>query len=198
MKRNLSTVQYDPELVMQASFPAETEIYLLQNGLPSIDAGEAVLGICFTSFEHIGFIQEGAYELLPIGYEWDPCSAILGIAKNSGHVYSYQPNTKTIGFMNSNIQLFLSFLSSTRSFISSNTGGEPETMTLMTQSEAAERLAAFHRGEIVPQSRPQRRGNREADLKMLRETFIQRDPNSLADDNMWWSCVLEQLEVGLL
>lgn len=196
MNREVRVVHYDPLLVKSAHFSGDTEVFLLQNGLPLLEPDEAVLGVCFQSFAGQGLIQAGEQQLLPIGYEWDSETAILGLATGTGHVYSFHPATGQLGFINSDIQLFLAFLSCIHSFVSSQS--EDEQATLMTFEEAQERLAAFRRGEVVPKPRKRQPFDREAELARIRARFQKQDARSFADENDWWSCVLEQLEDGVL
>lgn len=196
MNREVRVVQYDPGLVKLAHFPEGTEAFLLQNGLPLFESEEAVLGVYFQAFAGQGLIQAGEQQLLPIGYEWDSETAILGLATKTGHVYSFTPESGQLGFVNSDIQLFLSFLFCIRSFVSSQS--ESEQPTLMTFEEAQERLAAFRRGEVVPQPQKRQPFDREAELARIRTRFLEQDARSLANDNLWWSHVLEQFEDGLL
>lgn len=189
-------VEYDPDLVRSVNLPEKVEAYLLKEGLPFIEPADTVLGVRFQSFADRGLLQAGERKLLPIGYEWEPESAILGLAQGSGHLYSFQPASGESGFVNSDIRLFLMFLSSVRSFIASHS--EDDQATIWTAEEMSERLAAFRRGEFVPQ-RPKRPVfDRKAELARMRALFEEKDAASLADENQWWSCVLEQLEDGLL
>lgn len=193
MKR---VVVYDPDLVRSVNLPEKVESLLLMEGLPHIEPADAVLGVRFQSFTDIGLLYAGECKLLPIGYEWEPESAILGLAQGSGHLCCFHPASGQAGFVNSDIRLFLLFLSYVRSFIASHS--EADQVTIWTAEEMHERLAAFRRGEIVPQ-RPKRPAfDRKAELTRLRALFEEKDAASLADENHWWSCVLEQLEDGLL
>lgn len=189
-------VVYDPDLVRSVNLPAEVEAYMLKEGLPFIEPADTVLGVRFQSFADMGLLHLGERKLLPIGYEWEPESAILGLAQGSGHLCSFHPASGQSGFVNSDIRLFLLFLSRVRTFIASHSQGDQAT--IWTAEEMSERLAAFRRGEIVPQ-RPKRPAfDRKAELARMRALFEEKDAASLADENYWWSCVLEQLEDGLL
>ena len=193
---NRSFIKYDGGLVRSANLPEHTEEQLLQKGLPFISSEDAVLGVRFQSFTNTGLIQAGDRKLLPIGYEWSPEDAILGLAAGSGHLYSFHPSSGQCGFVNSDIRHFLSFLSSIRSFTAGQS--QEDTMTIMSSAEAHERLAAFRRGEIIPKQPKQQGLDRTAELSRLRALLEEKDPLSLADEDHWWSCVLEQLEDGLL
>jgi len=196
VKREVRVVHYDPGLVKSAHFPEGTEAFLLQNGLPLFEPDDAVLGVYFQAFAGQGLIQAGEQQLLPIGYEWDSETAILGLGTETGHVYSFHPESGQLGFVNSDIQLFLSFLSCIRSFVSSQSEGEQAK--LMTFEEAQERLAAFRRGEVVPKPQQRQAFDRQAELARIRTRFLEQDARSLANENLWWSHVLEQFEDGLL
>lgn len=189
-------VVYDPDLVRSVNLPEKVEAFLLKEGLPFIDPADTVLGVRFQSFADMGLLHAGERKLLPIGYEWEPESAILGLAQDSGHLCSFHPTSGQLGFVNSDIRLFLLFLSCVRSFIACHSEGDQAT--IWTAEEMSERLAAFRRGEIVPQ-RPKRPAfDRKAELARMRALFEEKDAASLADEDHWWSCVLEQLEDGLL
>lgn len=193
MKR---VVVYDPDLVRSVNLPEEVEVYLIKEGLPLIEPADAVLGVHFQSFADMGLLHLGESKLLPIGYEWEPESAILGLAQGSGHLCYFHPASGQSGFVNSDVRLFLLFLSCVRSFIASHSEGDQ--VTIWTAEEMRERLAAFRRGEIAPQ-RPKRPVfDRKTELTRMRAFFEEKDAASLADENHWWSCVLEQLEDGLL
>lgn len=193
MKR---VVVYDPDLVRSVNLPEKVEACLLKEGLPLIDAADAVLGVRFQSFADMGLLHAGERKLLPIGYEWEPESAILGLAQGSGHLYSFNPASGQSGFVNSDIRLFLLFLSCVQSFIATHSEGDQ--VTIWTAEEMSERLAAFRRGEIVPKRQKRPAFDRKAELTRMRALFEEKDAASLADENHWWSCVLEQLEDGLL
>ncbi|EPD81299.1 MULTISPECIES: SUKH-4 family immunity protein [unclassified Paenibacillus] len=191
-----NAVFYDPDLVRSANLSEKLEVYLLKEGLPLIDPADAVLGVRFQSFTDMGLLYDGERKLLPIGYEWEPESSILGLAKGSGHLYTYHPASGQTGFVNSDICLFMSFLSCVRSFIVSRS--ESDQATIWTAEEMRERLAAFQRGEILAK-RPNRPVfDHKAELTRMRANFEEKDAPSLAGENYWWSCVLEQLEDGLL
>lgn len=193
MKR---VVVYDPDLVRSAILPEKAEACLLKEGLPLIEAADAVLGVRFQSFADMGLLYAGERKLLPIGYVWEPESAILGLAQGSGHLYSFDPASGQSGFVNSDIRLFLLFLSCVQSFIATHSEGDQ--VTIWTAEEMSERLAAFRRGEIVPKRQKRSAFDRKAELTRIRALFEKKDAASLADENHWWSCVLEQLEDGLL
>ncbi|GIP32139.1 SUKH-4 family immunity protein [Paenibacillus sp. J2TS4] len=196
MKRDTPVVRYDPVLVRSVNLPKRTEARLLDEGLPLVDPAHAVLGVRFQSFPDMGLIQAGEQKLLPIGYEWEPETAVLGLAEHSGHVYSFHPASGQAGFVNTDIRRFLLFLSCIRSFTASQSEGD--TATHMTLEEARERLAAFRRGEVVPKPPKRQAFNRKAELARMRARFEEEDASSLAEENHWWNCVLEQLEDGLL
>ncbi|WP_181024433.1 SUKH-4 family immunity protein [Paenibacillus sp. UNC499MF] len=123
-------------------------------------------------------------------------ASILVLAQGSGHLRSFHSASGQTGFVNSDIHLFLLFLSCVRSFIASHS--EDDQPTIWTAEEMRERLAAFQRGEIVSQ-RPNRPiFDRKAELTRMRAMFEEKDAASLADEDHWWSRVLEQLEDGLL
>lgn len=193
MKR---VVVYDPDLVRSVNLSEKVEACLLKEGLPFIEPTDAVLGVRFQSFADMGLLDDGERKLLPIGYVWEPESAILGLAQGSGYLCSLDPVSGQSVFVNTDIRLFLLFLSCVRSFTASYSEGDQ--VTIWTAEEMRERLAAFRRGEIVRQ-RPKRPAfDRKAELTRMRALFEEKDAASLTDENHWWSCVLEQLEDGLL
>lgn len=193
MKR---VVVYDPDLVRSVNLPEKVEAFLLKEGLPLIEPADAVLGVRFQSFADMGLLHTSERKLLPIGYEWEPESAILGLAQGSGHLYSFHPTSGQSGFVNSDIRLFLLFLSCVRSFTASHSEGDQAT--IWTAEQMRERLAAFRRGEIVPQHPKRPAFDRKTELTRMRALFEEKDAASLANENQWWSLVLEQLEDGLL
>lgn len=192
-------VRYDPLLVEKANLSEETQELLLHSGLPQLTLdGEDVLGIKFISTPDMGLVRtsDDFKTLLPIGYEWDAKTAILGLEAGTGILYRVDVQTKEYDVMNSSLHLFLAFLSRYKAIVEEHSKTyEPSVMTL---EQAQAKLEAFRRGEIKPRLQQNEQSGRGEAVKQLRLFYTEKDPVSLLDEETWWSVVLEQLEDEML
>ncbi|KAA8785517.1 hypothetical protein EC604_16880 [Paenibacillus amylolyticus] len=192
-------IRYDPLLVEKANLSEETQELLLHSGLsqPTLD-GEDVLGIRFNSLPDMGLMRtsDDLKMLLPIGYEWDEQTAILGVEAGTGILYRVDVQTEEYDVMNSSLHLFLAFLSRYTAIVQEYSKAyEP---TVMTLEQAQAKLEAFRRGEIKPRLTQSEQSGRDDAVKLLRLFYTEQDPVSMIDEETWWSVVLEQLEDELL
>ncbi|UPK43532.1 SUKH-4 family immunity protein [Paenibacillus pabuli] len=192
-------VRYDQLLVESARLPEETEKLLLISGLPQLDLDdEDLLGIHFKPLTEQGIMRtrDDRKTLLPIGYEYDEASVILGLETDTGTLYRVDVQTGEYSLMNSNLSLFIEFLQRCAAFI--NEYSESYEPSVMTLEQAQAKLAAFRRGEIMPSQQTSSQSARGQALKNLHFLFAEKDPISVLNEETWWSVVLEQLEDELL
>jgi len=199
LEKQSKYVRYNQTLVQTARLPEETEELLLRFGLPQLRLNdEDLLGIHFKPLTEQGLIRtrDDQKTLLPIGYEYEETSAILGLETDVGTLYRVDVQTGEYSFMNSNLTLFIEFLQRYAAFINENS--ESYEPTVMTLEQAQAKLAAFRRGEIIPSQQSSSQSARKLVLKQLRLLFVEKDPMSVLNEETWWSVVLEQLEDELL
>ncbi|MGN7415098.1 SUKH-4 family immunity protein [Paenibacillus sp. SAF-068] len=195
MMENQNTVRYDRSLVEAAQLPQYTQDLLLLSGLSQIHMNqEALLGIHFEAKTDQGLIRtkDGRKTMLPIGYEWDETTALLGLEAETGLLYTLNVHTGEYGVINSSLSLFLTFLQRYALFVNEYSPSyEPSVMTL---EQAQAKLAAFRRGEVTPPAQRYSPQARNKALKQLWLFYTDSDPASVAKEDTWWSVVLEQLE----
>lgn len=192
-------VRYDPMLVEKANLTEETQGLLLHSGLPQLTLdGEDVLGIRFNPLPDKGLMRtsDDLKTLLPIGYEWDEQTVILGLEAGTGILYRVDVQSGEYAVMNSSIHLFLAFLSRYTAIVEEHSKAYEPTVMTLEQAEA--KLEAFRRGEIKPRSTQKEQSGKDEAVKQLRLFYTEKDPVSLLDEETWWSVVLEQLEDELL
>ncbi len=199
LEKQSKYVRYNQTLVQTARLPEDTEELLLRFGLPQFRLNdEDLFGIHFKPLTEQGLIRtlDDRKTLLPIGYEYEETSAILGLETDVGTLYRVDVQTGQYSLINSNLSLFIEFLQRCAAFINENSEScEP---TMMTLEQAQAKLAAFRRGEIMPPQQSSSQSAREQVLKQLRFSFAEKDPMSVLNEEAWWSVVLEQLEDELL
>ncbi|MEO2209895.1 SUKH-4 family immunity protein [Paenibacillus amylolyticus] len=192
-------IRYDPLLIEKANLSGETQELLLYSGLPQFTLNdEDVLGIRFNPLPDMGLMStsDDLKTLLPIGYEWDEQTAILGLESRTGIMYRVDVPTGEYAVMNSSIHLFLTYLSRYKEIVQEHSqANEP---TVMTLEQVQAKLEAFRRGEIKPHLQKKEQSGREEAVKQLRLFYTEKDPVSMLDEETWWSVVLEQLEDELL
>nr|WP_285888926.1 SUKH-4 family immunity protein [Paenibacillus polysaccharolyticus] len=192
-------IRYNPLLVGKADLSEETQQLLLHSGLPQLTLdGEDILGISFNPMPDMGLMStwDVLKTLLPIGYEWDEETAILGLEAGTGILYRVDVQSRDYDVMNSSIHLFLTFLRRYREIVQDHSQtNEPSVMTL---EQVQAKLEAFRRGEIKPHLQKKEQSGRDEAVKQLRLFYTEKDPVSVLHEETWWSVVLEQLEDGLL
>lgn len=199
MENTSKVVRFDPAIVEKAELDIETQELLLRSGLLQIRMnGEDILGIRFDSQPNPGLIraEDGLRMLLPIGYEWDEKTAILGLEAGTGILYRIDVQTGECAVVNSSIHRFMEFLHRYASFIHEHS--KQAAPSVMTLEQAQAKLEAFRRGEIKPRSQHSDRSARDQALKDLRLFYTEKDPVSVLNEETWWSVVLEQVEDGVL
>ena len=199
MDNTSQMVRYDPLLVEKAKLPEETQKLLIHSGLPQLTLDdEDVLGVRFNPLPDMGLksTSDDLKTMLPIGYEWDEETAILGLESGTGILYRVDAQSGEYDVINSSIHLFLAFLSRYTAIVQQHSKAyEP---TVMTREQAEAKLEAFRRGEIKPRSQQSDQSGRDEAVKQLRLFYTEKDPVSLLDEETWWSVVLEQLEDEML
>ncbi|MGR6546139.1 SUKH-4 family immunity protein [Paenibacillus tundrae] len=199
MEQQLTHVRYDKALVEAAQLPNEIQELLLHSGLPQFRlAGKHVLGVHFTPLTDQGLVRtpDELVTLFPIGYEWEDTSTILGLETKIGTLYRLDGQTGEYSVINTNLSLFLEFLHQYMTFIHEHSrSSEPSIMTL---EQVQAKLEAFRRGELKPIARPSSELVRKNALHQLRQFYTEKDPQSVSNEESWWSVVLEQIDDDLL
>lgn len=167
-------------------------------GLPLFSKDNAVLGVVFQVSDVVRVIDVGTRRFLDIGCEvWQPDVLRLGIELGSEAVYAVNIDVGAeASFINASLPTLLLFLAGFQDFL--ERARQIDAVSVMTQEQARERLAALRRGEIRPKAAPPTPFNRAAELSKIKLDLKREDPTAFSDKESWWNRVFEQAEDGLI
>lgn len=153
-------------------------------------SNEATLGVVLDTTVVPAEVTVDGERLSVIGYVWEPTTELVAL-DSAGAVWSCSPDDGGRVPMNSSVDALRRFLDLCGEFFAATDGPPPATYTA---EQAAERLAAFRRGEIKPAAR--KPDDRKARVKRLKKAL--REVDRPAVKAGWWSLVLEQVDDGIL
>ncbi|WP_217180264.1 hypothetical protein [Streptomyces sp. AC495_CC817] len=130
----------------------------------------------------IGSIHDG--ELLVVEFADDGTTAVLDV------------DTGEVSALNRDRAATEAFLAAFEEYL--RAGPRPQGPVVMTAAQAAERLAAFREGRIVPTPTSPAETPHPRRLKTLRRRVRAADAAAVSDPASWWSGPLEQAGDDLL
>ena len=199
--------------------PPTLHEWLTTTGLPVLD-GET-LGVTFQEPFRVTPTPGAAStkrwpRLLDIGYEqWEPEHLRVCIDLDTLAVVGYGPEPADNAFINSSIQIFITFLEHYRPVSDALNGDEPEVKTISAAEAARKVREVKERMEAIrlwragegpdpgpnawpkPKTEPKPRINRKKTIDELRDTFKAADPAAMKRGT-YWPRIISQLRDGLI
>lgn len=191
-------IKFPPGALQGLAFSSAFVDLLEERGLPLFSKDDAVLGVVFQTSDVARVIEASKRRFLDVGcVVWDPGRLRIGVELESEAVYALDLAVDAEpGFINTGLPTLLGFLAGFQEFFERARQGD--AVSVMTQEQARERLAALRRGEVRPTATPRTPFDRAAELSKMKIDFERKDPPAFFDEESWWNRIFEQAEDGLI
>lgn len=191
-------IKFPPGALQGLAFSSALVDLLEERGLPLFSKDDAVLGVVFQTYDVARVVEAGKRRFLDIGcVVWEPERLRIGVELGSEAVYAIDLAVGAKpGFVNTDLPTLLEFLSGFQGFFGRARQGD--AVSIMTQDQARERLAALRRGEVRPAATPKAQFDRTTELSKMKIDFERKDPAAFSDEESWWNRIFEQAEDGLI